>query len=297
MFIFALCGYFLFKYGKITSAGSKTIGNLLIFLSLPCVIIKSFIREKSEGEISRLIISAILALMILFISTIVSSVIFKKKPIETFAGAYSNPGFFGIPLIVSGMSTEIVFYISPFIAFLNMFQWTYGVSVLKGDEKIERLSLKKVITSPFFIAICIGLLIYISGIRLPVFIENSVFSIAEINTPLAMISVGIYMAKTELLTMFRKKSLYCVSFVRLMIIPLIVMSVLAFLPESIVSEHMKLALLIAAACPVGSNIAIYADLYDANSQNAVETVVMSTLLSIVTIPTIIFFFNKLLTYM
>ncbi|MBO6242695.1 MAG: AEC family transporter [Butyrivibrio sp.] len=291
MFVFAACGYIMFKCGKISSAGSKTIGNILIFLSLPCVIIRSFIREKAEGELSGLLISAILALLILTISTFVSSMIFRKRPVEIFAGAYSNPGFFGIPLIISCMSSDVVFYISPFIAFLNVFQWTYGVSVLKGEDRIEKIPLKKVVTAPFFIAICIGMVLYLSSLEMPHFIVKSIASIAEMNTPLAMISVGIYMAQTDFIKMFRKKYLYFVALVRLAVIPLIVLVLMTFMPDNVVFAQMKLALLIAAACPVGSNIAVYADLYDSDRQYAAETVVMSTLLSIVTIPAIVFLFG------
>ena len=47
---------------------------------------------------------------------------------------------------------------------------------------------------------------------------------------------------------------------------------------------MKLALLLAAACPVGSNVAVYAQLHGKDYPYAVETVIISTLLSILAIP-------------
>ena len=50
---------------------------------------------------------------------------------------------------------------------------------------------------------------------------------------------------------------------------------------------MKMALLIVAACPTGSNVAVYAQLYDSDYSYAVETVIISTLLSIVTLPLIV----------
>ena len=48
-----------------------------------------------------------------------------------------------------------------------------------------------------------------------------------------------------------------------------------------------LALLLAAACPVGSNVAVYAQLYEKDYPYAVETVVFSTILSIASIPFVI----------
>ena len=50
---------------------------------------------------------------------------------------------------------------------------------------------------------------------------------------------------------------------------------------------MKLAILLASACPVGSNVAVYSQLHGADYPYAVQTVVISTLLSILTIPAMV----------
>ena len=56
----------------------------------------------------------------------------------------------------------------------------------------------------------------------------------------------------------------------------------ALFPASL--NGMKTVLLIAAACPVGSNVAVYAQLHGKDYPYAVETVVISTALSLATIP-------------
>ncbi|WP_026511221.1 MULTISPECIES: AEC family transporter [unclassified Butyrivibrio] len=291
MFLLALCGYCLYKAGKITDEGSKTIGNILIYLSLPCVIMRSFFRERTEGELTLLIVAAALSFLALCISTIVSRLIFRKDKVAVFAGAYSNPGFFGVPIITASLGADAVFFVAPFIGFLNMFQWTYGVSLLKGGNKIEKITLKQIVTAPFFIAIIIGLFFYLSGITLPSFVLKSINHIAELNTPLAMFTTGIYLAQTDLLKMLKKPVLYIVSATRLVIIPLVIMLILILIPERFASEAMKMAIFIATACPVGSNVAVYAHLYNADKSYAAETVVISTLLSIITIPFVIYIFG------
>ena len=293
MFILALCGYAMFRTGKITEEGSKSIGNILIYLSLPCVIIRGFMRERAEGELLLLLVSAIIAFLALLLSTFVSRLIFRRDKIAVFAGAYSNPGFFGIPIITAVAGTEAVFYAAPFIAFLNMFQWTYGVSLLKGGNKPEKISLKKIVTAPFFIAIIIGLILYVTGIQLPSFLTKSIAHIAELNTPLAMFTTGIYLAKSDVIKMVRRLSLYYVSAVRLVVIPVIVGALMLLVPSNLINDTMKLVILIASSCPVGSNVAVYAALYGADSSYAAETVVVSTIISIVTIPLIIFAFTAI----
>ena len=85
--------------------------------------------------------------------------------------------------------------------------------------------------------------------------------------------------------MFLKKQIYGVCLVRLVIIPLISLLILSLVPAGY--ADMKQAILIASACPVGSNIAVYAQLHAKDYNYAVETVLVSTLFSIITIPCIV----------
>ena len=147
------------------------------------------------------------------------------------------------------------------------------------------LDFKKVIKAPFIIAIVIGLFLFFTQIPVPSVIKQSVQYIANTNTTLAMFAVGVYLAEVDLASMFRRKSNYMVSVVRLVLIPLICVLVLTVLPSGFLD--LKLAVLIAAACPVGSNVAVYAQLHGKDYPYAVETVIISTLLSVVTMPAII----------
>lgn len=283
MFILAGIGYIMFRCGKVTLEGSKTIGNLLIYLVLPCVIINGFLVERTREHLIGLGLSAVLAFVILMISVLVSNFFFKKDPIAAFGGAFSNPGFFGVPLIIASLSDGAVFYIAAFIGFLNLLQWSYGVSIMTGEK--GRISAKSLVTAPFFIAIVIGFILFLTQCPLPSLVTKTLLYLTGLNTPLSMFTVGVYLAQTDLLAMFQRKSVYLVCLVRLIIIPLIALAILYFVPETYL--EMKLAILIASGCPVGSNIAVYAQLHDRDYPYAVQTVVVSTLFSIITIPVIV----------
>ena len=280
MFLLSGVGYLMFKTKKISAEGSKSIGNILIYLSLPCVIINGFQVERTPETLMGLGLSALAAAVILALCILVSRLFFKKDPIAAFAASFSNPGFFGVPLIVSSLSSGTVFYVAAFIAFLNLLQWTYGVAIMTGEKK--GLKPVAVLKAPFMIAILIGLFFFLTGIKMPAMAGSLVSTIAALNTPLAMFTVGIYLAQTDLLRMVRRLKLYGISAVRLILIPLLAMAVLSLMPASLMD--MKLAILIAAACPVGSNVAVYAQLHGKDYGYAVETVVISTLFSIITIP-------------
>lgn len=280
MFLLAGVGFAMFKSGKITKEGSKSIGNILIYGSLPCVLISSFFIEKTQEHMIGLAISAALGFLLVLMSILVGKLCFREDAIAKFAAAFSNPGFFGIPLILASLGSGCVFYVAGFIACVNLGQWTYGVAIMTGQK--GGFSFKRLVTAPFAIAIAIGLAIFLTGIEVPGILKNSITAIKELNTPLAMFTVGIYLAQTDLKNMFFKKSLYSISLVRLLVIPALAILLLWPLPASMLD--MKIALFIAAACPVGSNIAVYAQLHNQDYAYSVETVIISTILAIVTMP-------------
>ena len=303
MFVLAFIGYLMFRTKKITNEGSKSIGNMLIYLSLPCVIINSFLVERTPEKVTGLLLSAAAAFILIFLSVGLSRLVLGRNAIDNFSGSFSNPGFFGIPLIVASLSSGAVFYIAAYIAFLNMGQWTYGVWLLthsddggniiaKAERKEEAAGngsgkglLLRLVRAPFMVAILLGLFFFVTGLQMPAMAAKCIDFIAGLNTPLAMFTIGIYLAQTDLKKMFGKLSLYRVAFVRMLLVPLASIAVLSLIPGSML--EMKLALLIAEACPVGSNVAVYAQLHNKNYSYAVETVVISTALSIVTIPLIV----------
>jgi predicted permease len=284
MFLLAGIGFLLFRCGKITREGSRTIGNILIYVSLPAVIINGFLVERTAEHVYGLLWSAAASFVLLLASVLVSHFVFRKDPVGAFASSFSNPGFFGIPLVIAALGEGAVFYAAPFIALLNIGQWTYGVSRLNGQPVLQGLQPKKLIRAPFVIALLVGVALFASRLPLPEIISGGLRTVAGLNTPLAMFTVGIYLAQTDIPGMLKRKSLGLISVVRLLAIPLIALLLLWLLPERM--QEMRTVLLICAACPVGSNVAVYAQLYGKDYPYAVETVVFSTVLSLASIPLI-----------
>lgn len=281
MAVYMLLGFVLFRTGKITKEGSKSMANVLVWLVIPTVIIDSFCVPYSREKLAQLGISALLAAGALAISILVSRLIYPQKPIENFAAAFSNCGFMGIPLVRAGFGDEAVFLLVGFVVLLNLLQWTYGASLLQG--KRVRLGAKALLINPIAIGTGIGLLLFLTGLgnRLPGFAQGAVSGVAGLNSPVAMIVLGIYLAQTELRKTFLSPRLYGLSGVRLLLIPALTLLPLIFLP---VAVTVKFVILVAAAAPVGANVAVYAQLYNQDYPYACQTVALSTVLSILTLP-------------
>ncbi len=286
MFLLSGIGFLLYRSGKISRDGSQALGNILIYVSLPSVIINGFLIERTAEHMQGILISALAAFMLLLLSMAVSRLVSRKDSIAAFAGAFSNPGFFAIPLILASTGQSSVFYAACFIAFLNIGQWTYGVSLLTGQPLMKGLSLKKLIRAPFVIAMLTGLVLFFTQLPLPDLATGLLDTVSGLNTPLAMFTVGVYLAQTDIKHMFTRLSLYKTALVRNLLIPVLSLFLLALLPASL--STLRSVLLLCAAAPTGSNVAVYAQLHDADYPYAVETVVISTLLSILTIPAVVY---------
>lgn len=284
MFILMSIGFVFYKIKFISDQGSKDIGKILLYLVVPVVIVKNFMIERSAENISALISSVVISIIAMGIAILVSYVLFGKRDgVANFSSSFSNAGFIGIPLISATLGEGAVFYISMMIVLINALQWTYGVFVMSGDKSVMKP--KNIITNPIVIAVAIGLVLFVSGLKLPVLVTDVFDLVSGLNTPLAMMVSGVYLAQCDLLAMFKKKNIYVVTLVRLILIPALTLLVFALLPVG--SATIRMAVLIAAACPVGSNVAIFAQAYQSDYRSAVEQVCMTTILCLLTLPLVV----------
>ena len=283
MSIFICIGYILFKKKMITVNGSKELSNLLLYIVLPAVIINSYNVKSTPERVEGIIISFIVSLIALILSICVCALVYgKRKKIEHFGVSFSNAGFMGIPIATAIIGNENVFYISAFVALLNILQWTYGVVVM--TESKDCIKLDKLIKNPILIAMVIGLSIFFLQIPVPAVATKTISSLASLNAPTAMIILGVYLAQTDIKSVFVGKEMYITSFIRLVFIPVFTLLMLYFLP---INQNIKLAVIIAASAPIGSNVAVFAQIYNLDYKHAVKTVCLTTILSVISMPFII----------
>ena len=281
MFLYMFAGYILFKTGRMTIKGSRDIASLLVYLVIPTVIVNSFCVERTGEKATELLQSTFIAALSLVISMAIAALIFRKDPVANFGGAFSNAGFIGIPLVQAAFGDQAVFWIVGMITLVNMLQWSYGVRIITGEKSAT--GLKHLIVNPILVGTMIGLAVFVSGIggHLPDVCRTTLAGISSLNAPLAMIVLGSYLAQADLRKTVTSLHLYWISAVRLLIIPAVTLAVFSFIPFR---QDMILTIFIAAATPIGANVAVYAQLYDRDYPYACQTVVLTTLLSIATLP-------------
>lgn len=287
MFVYMAIGGLLFQKGLITKEGSKSLANLLLYVVLPCVVVKSFCVARTPERTSGLLVSFLAALGILLLAMAVSHLLFQKNPIDDFGAAFSNAGFMGFPLVAAVQGSEAIFYAAGFVALLNALQWTYGQSLISGDPGYR--SPKAILKNPLVLSLLLGILIFCFEIPVPAIASDLLAALSALNAPLAMVILGVYLAQTDPKTLFNDPHLYVVAAARLVLIPLLTILVLKLLP----AEYAAIAttLVIVAAAPIGSNVAVYAQKLGKDYAYAVRGVCLSTLLSVITMPLLMLFAN------
>lgn len=283
MFFLMFLGGGLFKKGIISKEGAKSLGNILVYVIMPAVVLKAFFTQFTWHRLIGFVMAFAISLLALLLSMVFSALIFGKHPIENFGTSFSNAGFIGIPIVSVVFGDEAVFYASSFVALLNILQWTYGVFVLTGDK--EQIALKKIVVNPVVLSLAVGVILFLIPVDVPNIVTSTVKYLAGMNAPVAMFSLGTYLAQLRMRDIFSDRVAYTSTLVRLVVIPLLTIALLTLIPRNYML--IRMSVLVVAATPVGSNVAIFAQIHNQNYTQAVKSVCLSTICSIATIPVIV----------
>lgn len=289
LFLIILVGVYGCKRKIITEEINKGLSNILLNITLPIMVVSSFIFDY-DAEMKSNVIRAFLYSGITIIITVLGTYIFlkpiksKRKFLLQFANVFSNCGFVGFPIISSIYGAEGVIYTSIFNMFFTIFVWTYGILLFTGE--INKNEIKKVFLNPSVIAVYIGLIIFIFRINIPDVVVSTMDLIGGITSPLSMIIVGVILTKADFKRYIKDWVIYYSSFLKLIILPLVLFFIFKlFKINSVVSNTMVLL----TAMPTAAITSILAENFNKEQEFASMLVFVSTLFSLVTFPIIAYF--------
>lgn len=284
MVILALVGVLSYKTGIVDEKINKKLSDLVLTLFTPILLFTSFQKEFTFSLLSGLGISAVLSVFSFAVIWCICKIVVRKQnqdyaAVEHVAIMYSNCGFIGIPMAQGIFGADGVFYMTAYVALANFLLWSHGIIVMSG--KMDKKSLKKVFMSPTIVAIILGVLCFFLQFRMPSIVEEPLEMIANMNTPMAMMVAGINIAQADLKHTFKKARLYWLSFVKLIVMPVVLIGFFCFLP---VNDVIKTVIVLASSCPVGVTGSLFALRYGKDAVYTSELFAMSTMISIITVP-------------
>ena len=292
LYVLVAVGAIADKIGIYTEKVAKSCTDLLFYIITPAVIIQSFCTLEYNPQTAKSLFIAILCGFILHIvSGAISSLVFNKTNkdeacIYKYSCAYGNCGYMALPLAQAVLGEEGVFYCSAVIISFQIFSFTHGIyTITKGmDGEKVKFDLKKLIVNPGVISVIVGLPLFLLSVKLPVIINSPLNYIASLNTPVAMLIFGTYIANTNFKSIFKNWRIFAVALVKLIILPLVLMA--GFRLAGITGTLLA-ALSISAGAPTANNTVMFAAKYDRNTGLASQTVAVVSFISIITLPVMI----------
>ena len=288
LYLIAAIGFAADKTKIFVQADGKRLVDLLFNLILPITIINTFLNmERTPEHIKGLGVAFLLAVLTHLLGVGISALSFRKKDlmkrgIYHYAITFSNAAFLALPLAESVVGKEGVFYSSCYVAVFNVFAFTYGIYEISGHK--AKIKVKNLFINPGSTSVIIGIPLFLLGVQMPEIISNTMERVAACNSPMAMIVFGTFFANCNFKNIFAKKEVYFVSFLRLILIPVIMLFVFRLLGAN---SEMRTALTISASAPVATNTAMYAAKYDNDTALPSELVGQTSVFSVITMPVIV----------
>lgn len=290
LFLLLILGFVLFKCHIFDEYTNKKISALIVNVASPMLIISSIAGvEGSNKSIVFLMIGAGILMYIDFIilGKIINRIFpFPKKdwPVYECMVVFANTGFMGYPVLLDVFGQEAVFYASLIHMAFNFFVYTYAIMCLtKGDDSEFKLNFKQLLT-PGIILIFVGIFIYLFDIQLPSVLMDTINSVGSLTAPLSMMMIGSSLAVYPIKDSFTDWRSYVFAFVRLMIVPFVTMLICRLIH---IDPYYANITIITNAMPVGSMVLMLATQYNANVKIVTRNIVVSTLLSVITIPIVV----------
>lgn len=283
-------GYLLKRIGIITDEGKKVLMDLVIYVTLPCNIVKSFIIEFNVEIFNSCLEIFIIAILIQIMTMLLGKLLYprygdKRKKVLQYATICSNAGILGNPVAEGAFGSMGLLYASIYLIPQRVFMWSVGLTYYTESPSKKDL-VKKVATHPCIIAVVIGLVLMIAQWDLPGFVGATVRSLASANTGVSMLVIGTILEGAHWKEMVDRDSLYY-CFVRLILIPALVL--LGCRLAGVTGLVMGVSVLL-AAMPAASVTAVLASKYEKDEEFAARIVALSTIISMVTAPLWCLFF-------
>ncbi|MDO5142437.1 MAG: AEC family transporter [Eubacteriales bacterium] len=297
LFLILLMGWAVVKLGLLTTADSRVLSVVMVYLVTPCVIIDSFQVDYDPQVVRGLLFAFALAVgahaLLLLLSRLFARPL-RLDVIERCTVVYTNAGILVIPLVEALLGAEYVMYSCAFMVVQQVLIWTHCRSLLCGTQGMDW---KKIVCNVNIVAIAIGAALFVLRVPLPTVIGGTLSTTGSLLGPLGMLLSGMVIADAPLGELFLTPRNYVAVALRLLVCP--VLTVLLFRALGVagwLADGKAILMTVYLACisPACATVTSLAQLYDSGAARASALYVLSTLLSVVTMPLMIGVFDMLL---
>ena len=268
MFFLVAAGAVLKSTGILKDDAKEILTDLVLYFFLPCNIINSFRMEFNLDILRKFAVVLAISLLVQLVCYILSKVLYNHKPKEVkrvmqYCTIVSNSGFLGLPIAQGIYGAEGMMYASIFIIGLGLMIFQAPLNQLYNAVLNCGIPLVPDLVRVFFGAL-----------------DKGVRSAGGCTTAMTMVLIGMMFSGMSLRSMLDGNTLF-ISALRLAILPALLLAACRLVG---IDPFLTGVCLLITGMPAGSTSAILAAKYGCDYTFATKCIVVSTLLSLVTIP-------------
>ena len=285
LFLLIGTGMVAVKTGVLKLENKQALSNLLVYIIVPAMVVNSYRMEFSAQILRNLLAAFGMSVLSVLLGTVITLLLTARKtgsrmPIFRFACIFSNAAYMGFPLISALFGSEGLLYASAYVTVFNILLWTLGYGLVSGGSSVKEVA-RSLVRTPVLYAIVVGLGIYLLQIPLPALITQPLELLAGVNTPLSMLITGMLIAAGDVRTIVTDKHIWRLASVRMLLIPAATLALFGVLGFHGTAAQVVTLL---ECCPAAAITSVFAVQFGHDEHFAAGSVVLTTLLSIVTLP-------------
>lgn len=289
LFIVLILGYILNRVKALPPTANQVLSKVLLNVCMPATILGSIMgKEITLSGSTALIFAGITFLTYAIYFAVVWAVPrLLRSPRENigvyrFMGIFGNVGFMGFAISEAVFGGAAAFHVTIVNVVFMLLNFTLGLMMLTGGK--GKVDPRLFLNAPL-VAGLVTVLLFIVRIPMPVVVMDTVTMLSRLTTPLGMLIIGSTLATMPLKDVFNDWRVYVMVAFKLLILPVAVWVVLRLLR---VDPFLTGVSVLMAGMPVATNITVLSTIYGGNEKLGSKSVFISTLLSVATIPLMVY---------
>lgn len=287
LLIFIAIGYILRRHHDLPDDAGRVLSLLCTLLFSPAYSIYNLSRTFTMDVLAEN--TLIILYGTVFIAAAVGLSYLLSKPFGKsrmernsliYAFSIPNYGYFGYPVIEGVFGQSVLGKFMIFAIPWGLVTSSFGYALFVGGKKVP---IKKILLTPMFISLIIGIALGLTGAKLPTFLDNALSSAGNCMSPCSMLLAGFMLGKFPLKDLLTGWRPYVYTLIRLIAIPLIFAGVLLLC--GIRGQYLILPLLM-AGLPLGLNLVVYPESqgYEKEASDNAKLCFVSYLLAVLVLP-------------
>ena len=276
---------------KLLDLDIKSISTMALYLMLPFLTFDTFYSNELNMEYFYMFVLSILLTIVLVLITIICGKLIKADKPHLSAlmlgTVFPNSGNYGAPIALFAYGTVAFDYAIIIMVIHGLIQSTIGIFIASyGSEKSTTIkeALMNVVKMPVLYGVILGILFQLAQIELPPTIVDGIGLLGAASIPTVMLILGMQLAEIKSQKL-AYKYINTVTLIRMVVSPLVAVLLVSFFP---INDLLKNVFILLAAMPVAVNTTMLAVQFNTKPNLVSLTTLITTLISLVTIPLTIF---------